>query len=343
MRRPFSRFPATFAAVLILILSNRVLDIPLTTFFRGARYVFSGALPLAFLSLFLWASAFPAIRVALRGYSPTHLALARYLVASATLGVLMLRDGFVRRDGFVWPARADWWKIAGAGLSGFSIYNVALNAGETHVSAGIASFLVNTGPLWALILVTFFGHERVSRRGWMGVLLSLAGVAVLAFSRDKGQVLDHDFLRSAALVLLAAFCAGVYTLLQKQLLQKYSALRLTTWVIWAGTAWLLVFSRGLITTVRDAPFSATAAMVYMGILPGALAYALWSHVAAQMSVSRAVSFFPLMPVMATAIAWLWLGERLPPLALLGGVLALGGIILVNTARAPTSNCTNDAH
>ena len=277
-------------------------------------------------TLLLWASAFPAIRVALHGYSPAHLALARYLVASATLAVLALRGGFI------WPQRADWGPIALAGLFGFSIYNVALNAGELHVSAGVAGFLVNTAPLWSLIFVTVLGHERVSRRGWAGVLLSLCGVALLALSRPDNRPVDKDFLRGAALVLLAALCAGIYTLLQKQLLKKYGALPLTTWFIWAGTLWLLVFTPGLATTVRDAPLSATLSVVYMGVFPGALAYAMWASVASEMSVSRAVSFIPFVPVAAAAIAWLWLGERLPPLALLGGALALGGVLLVNTAR-----------
>jgi len=278
-------------------------------------------------TLLLWASAFPAIRVALRGYSPAHLALARYLVASATLGILALRGGFI------WPERADWGRIALAGLFGFSIYNVALNAGETHVPAGVAGFLVNTAPLWSLILVTLLGHERVSRRGWAGVLLSLSGVALLALSRPDNRPLDKDFLSGAGLVLLAAFGAGIYTLLQKQLLKKYGALQLTTWVIWAGTLWLMVFAPGLATAVRQAPFSATVSVVYMGVFPGALGYAMWAQVASGMSVSRAVSFIPFVPVAAAAIAWLWLDERLTAVALFGGALALGGVILVNTARA----------
>lgn len=279
------------------------------------------------ISLLLWAAAFPAIRVALRGYSPAHLALARYLVASATLGVFSLRGDFV------WPRRADLLPISLAGLAGFSVYNVALNAGELHVSAGIASLLVNTSPLWSLVLLTFFGHEKVSARGWAGVCLSLAGVGLLAFSRGEGQTIDENFLRGVGLILLAAFGASVYTLLQKQLLKRYGALQLTTYFVWAGTFWLLVFAPGLATTIQRAPFSATIAVVFMGVFSGALAYALWTHVASQMSVARAVGFIPLVPVAATFIAWLWLGERLSWLALCGGVLALAGVALVNTARS----------
>ncbi len=283
------------------------------------------------VALILWASAFPAIRVALREYSPTHLALGRYLVASATLLVLAL---FQRAS---LPARRDWMRIGAAGFFGFTLYNIALNTGEVHVPAGTASFLVNTAPVWALLILTIGGHERVSSRGWFGVGVSLLGVGIIALSHGNewsraALRADPQFLRGALCILLAAFGTGFYVLLQKNLLSRYAALPLTTWMIWAGTLWMLPFSGGLVAQVRHASFAATFAMIYMGVFPGAMAYALWARVLTQMPVSRAVSFIYLVPIGATAIAWLWLGERLSLLAFLGGLLALSGVILVNTAR-----------
>ena len=301
------------------------------------------------VALILWASAFPAIRVALREYSPTHLALGRYLVASATLLVIAL----FQRVPF--PAKSDWVRIGAAGFFGFTLYNVGLNSGEVHVPAGTASFLVNTAPVWALLILTIGGHERVARRGWLGVGISLLGVAVIALSHhDSGaqdlhaqtlhtQVLssglnpDPLFLRGALCILLAAFGTSFYVLLQKNLLSRYAALPLTTWMIWAGTLWMLPLGfwplgGGLLSEVRHASFGATFSMIYMGVFPGALAYALWARVLSQMAVSRAVSFIYLVPILATAISWLWLGEELSVLAFVGGLITLGGVVLVNTAR-----------
>lgn len=282
------------------------------------------------VALTLWASAFPAIRVALRDYSPTHIALARYLVASLTMAILLIGQRFSL------PQRADWWRVFVAGFFGFALYNVALNTGEVHVPAGTASFLVNTAPIWTLLILTFSGREKIAARGWFGVIVSLCGVAIIALSRrdENGELwrADPQFLASASYILLAAFGTSFYVLQQKTLLQRYQPLQLTAWAIWAGTICLLPFGGGLWNELRDAPAGATWSLIYMGVFPGAFAYALWTRVLVTLDISRAVSFIYLIPILATAISWFWLHETLSTWAFLGGFLALGGVILVNTAK-----------
>ncbi len=282
------------------------------------------------IALTLWAAAFPAIRVALHSYSPAHLALGRYLVASLTLLVLALFNRLQI------PAKADWWRIGAAGFCGFSLYNVALNSGEMHVPAGTASFLVNTAPIWTLLVLTIFGRQRVGWRGWIGVFVSLSGVGIIAFARGDWRP-DSLFLHGALLILLAAFGTSFYVLLQKELLSRYAPLALTTWMIWAGTLWMLPFGflpfgSGLVQEARRASFNANFALVYMGVFSGALAYALWARVLSQMEVSRAITFIYLIPILATAISWVWLGETLNLAGFCGGLVTLGGVVLVNTAR-----------
>ena len=288
------------------------------------------------VALVLWASAFPAIRVALREYSPAHVALGRYLVASLTMAILLLGQRIAL------PQRADWWRILAAGFCGFTLYNLGLNSGEVVVPAGIASFLVNTAPIWTLIVLTISGRERISPRAWIGVFISLGGVALIALARGEvvGSAVSGGeetigngrFLQGALWILLAAFGTSFYVLLQKNLLQRISPLPLTAWAIWAGTFFLLPFGGGLWSEVASASAGATWSLVYMGVFPGAIAYVLWTRVLVQMDVSRAVSFIYLIPLIATAISWVWLGERLPLLALVGGFLTLGGVVWTNTAK-----------
>ena len=80
-----------------------------------------------FGAILLWASAFPAIRVSLNAYSPVEVAVLRYLVASAILLVYAL----VTRMPL--PRRQDWPLISLCGVTGFTLYNVFLNAGELTV------------------------------------------------------------------------------------------------------------------------------------------------------------------------------------------------------------------
>ena len=92
-------------------------------------------------TVLLWASAFPAITVAVRGLGPAGLAVARLAVASAVLALAAPLMG-VRR-----PRPRDLPLIALCGLAGMTGYQLLLNAGERVVPAGTASLLVATAPV----------------------------------------------------------------------------------------------------------------------------------------------------------------------------------------------------
>ena len=108
-------------------------------------------------TVLLWASAFPAITVAVRGLGPAGLAVARLAVASAALAVVAPVLG-VRR-----PRPRDLPLIALCGLAGMTGYQLLLNAGERVVPAGTASLLVATAPVYAsLLAVAFLGEHATA-------------------------------------------------------------------------------------------------------------------------------------------------------------------------------------
>jgi drug/metabolite transporter (DMT)-like permease len=267
----------------------------------------------------LWASAFPAIRLGLQTYSPAHVALLRYLVASLALA------GYALATRMPLPQRRDLPGLALLGFLGITVYNLALNTGEMQVPAATASFLVAAAPVLVALLAGLFLHERLSWRGWVGIGISFAGAGVIALAHGSGLALQPG----ALIVLLAAVAQSLYFVGQKPFLSRYSALQLTTYVIWAGTAYLLVFLPGLPAAVAAAPLSATLAVSYMGVFPGAVAYAAWGYGLARTPATQAASFLYLVPLFALAIAWVWLGEVPAPLALLGGGLVLVGVVVVN--------------
>ena len=121
------------------------------------------------LTVILWASAFAGIRAGLESYSPASVALLRYLVASVVLLVYAVYTKLPL------PDRKDLPQIALIGFLGFSAYNVALNAGEVAVSAGTASFIVASAPIFMALFAVFFLGEKLSPQGWLGITISFAG------------------------------------------------------------------------------------------------------------------------------------------------------------------------
>ncbi len=272
-------------------------------------------------TLLLWASAFAGIRSGLAGFSPGHLALLRFLTASLTLLL------FSALRGIRLPRSSDLGRIALLGFLGITVYHLALNFGEKTVSAGAASMLIAAGPIFTAFLAAVFLRERLPLPAWAGIGLGFLGVALISLGEGGGL----RFNAGAFWILLAAFSTSLYFVFQKPLHGRYAPLEVAAYTIWAGTVWLLVLLPGLPEELTAAPRQAAWSVVYLGVGPGALAYLTWTFALSRAPASHVTNFLYLSPALAIAIAWLWLGELPSLTTLIGGVVAIVGVIVTHFA------------
>jgi drug/metabolite transporter (DMT)-like permease len=277
------------------------------------------------LTLVLWASAFVAIRLGMREYPAGALALLRFTVAGIGLVIYQVLRPSARVQ---LPAARHLPVLFLSGIIGITLYHLALNAGERTVSAGNASLIVSMSPIFTALFATVSLGERLGLSGWSGVLLGFAGAAVVSLSEQASVHLSAG----SALILIAALAQAIYFVLQKPLLLRYRPLEVTSYAIWLGTIGLLPFAGELWHTIGRASLASTGAGVYLGLFPGAAAYLAWAFVLSQLPAGRAASSLYLVAPVAILIAWLVLGERPTPVALLGGCIVLAGVGLVNARR-----------
>ena len=270
-------------------------------------------------TVFFWASAYAGIRDALQAFGPGQVALARLLVAAVVLALYAVATRMRM------PEIRDLPVVLLAGLLAFAVYHVALNYGEITVSAGAAGVLIATAPVFTALLAATFLGERLRPMGWAGMAVSFAGAALISVDEGGGLALDPG----AFLILLSAVCVSVYFVFQRPYLAKYGALAFTTYAIWAGTVCVLPYLPGLFSQSLTAPTGTSLVLVYLGLFPTALGYVTYAYAMSRMNASAAVSFLYLIPVLAYLIGWAWLGEAPTSLSVLGGLLALAGVVLVN--------------
>jgi drug/metabolite transporter (DMT)-like permease len=271
------------------------------------------------ITILLWASSFAAVRASLQAFTPGHIALFRFLIASVLLAVFTL----ITRIKL--PKLKDIPVIFLLGFLGIAAFHTAQNYGQVTVTAGSAAMIVSSVPIFTAMLATIFLGEKLKLWGWLGIFISFLGVFLIALGEREGVKFDPGVF----ILLLAAIAAATYFVLQKPYLIRYSALQLVTYMIWAGTLFLLVFTPGLIEEVTSAPIEATVATIYLGIFPSAVAYVTWSYALSRAPASIVVSFLYLQPVFAVIIAFIWLNEIPVLISIIGGVVTILGVFVVN--------------
>ena len=285
------------------------------------------ALAAATVTVMAWASAFIAIRDAGRYFDPGALALGRLLAGSLVLGAVLLFRG----EG--WPPRAAWPGIAGAGVLWFGVYMVALNWGERHVDAGTAAMIINIGPVVIAVLGGWLLHEGFPRRLLAGLAVSFAGAAVVAVSESGG---GGASLLGVGLCLLAAVSYATAVVGQKPALRHASALQVTTFGCLIGTLATLPFAARLVSQTTSAPVSATLMVIYLGVVPTALAFTTWAYALNRTTAGKMGVTTYIVPVLVVLMSWAFLGETPRPLAYLGGVLCLAGVAISRGRRQPVT-------
>jgi len=270
----------------------------------------------AAVTVFLWASAFVAIRSAGEHYSPGALALGRLFSGAVVLVAVLL----VRREG--WPPRAAWPGIVASGVLWFGVYMVALNWGEQEVDAGTAAMVVNVGPVLIALLGGWLLKEGFRLRVLAGIAVSFSGAVVVGFSMSGG---GHASVLGVLLCVVAAATYAVGVICQKPALRHGSALQVTTFGCLVGMVACLPFAGQLVSQLGTAPVSATLNVVYLGVFPTGLAFTTWAYALARTSAAQMGATTYAVPALVVLMAWLLLDEVPGWVTFLGGALCLAGV------------------
>ena len=312
---------------------------------KARRFLPTPTDALLLLMVVIWAGNYTIVKVTLREIPPLAFNTLRLALASllflASLAVAPARPqaGGPPRDrrGWRWFAGArdisgrDWAILAAIGVLGHFVYQLCFMGGLSKTTVSNSSLILGCSPVVVTFLSAAVGHERVNGWHWVGALLSLVGIYLLA---GQGAELSGSTLTGDALCLAAVACWSIYTVASRPLLERHSPMTLTGYSMAFGT--LLYVPVGLAELKRldwgAVSPAAWIALAFSATFALYVAYLIWYTSVQRVGNVRTSVFSNLLPLLSMAVAAVWLGERFTPAALGGAAAIVGGVALTRMGR-----------
>lgn len=267
--------------------------------------------------MIIWGFSFLSIKVAVQALGPMTLALARFIVASLLLLiVLKLKEPGIKLN------KRDIPLMALSGIAGITIYFFFENYGVKLTTASTASIIIATIPVLTAIADFIFCGNRISMGKVAGVGLSFVGVYFIV--KDSGGMnFSSDYFTGNLLMFGAALSWVAYSLTTRPLGGRYSHLALTTYQTLLGTIAIIPFVFFEKSDLGAVDGIIIANVLFLAVFCSAAGYFLYIYAISELGVNITTLFINLIPVVTVVANYFILGEKITPSQLLGG-----GIILL---------------
>jgi drug/metabolite transporter (DMT)-like permease len=276
-----------------------------------------------------WAGNFIVVKGAIEVLPPVGFTFLRYLIAAITLLILLRwREGAIRLP------HGDTLKIFGLGIVGFGCYQILWPVALQSIPAGDSALLIAATPVITALLAMAVGADTPNGVKLIGAGISFAGVA-LVIGAGQGLSLGVS-LTGDILTLIAAACWAVYTVFGATILRRHSALVTTTWAIVAGTLFIAPLGIAQLVTsdLSGVGPPVLLAILYSGTLAAGFANVIVFHGVKLLGPTRVNALQFLVPVLAVAMAAVFLDEPIRGIQLVGGAIILAGVALLRRGSWP---------
>jgi drug/metabolite transporter (DMT)-like permease len=274
----------------------------------------------------IWGASFMFIEIALDDLEPTTLMTGRLLVASLVLVSLMAARGIIGR------LRRAGWRAFALGVINSAVPFTLIAWGQQHIDSGVAAIANATVPIWvALFAIWLAQSERASGLRIVGIVLGLAGVAVLAGAQPE---VDTWAVVGTLAVVAAAISYAIASIFLQRATERLDTITLSTATMLGATVALLPF--GLAQAPHDLPgWQAAAAVVALGVAGTGIGILLFMKIISDYGSFRAGLVTYLLPVTALLYGAFLLDEEITAWMVVGLALILAGVALGSGLLRPS--------
>jgi drug/metabolite transporter (DMT)-like permease len=273
----------------------------------------------------IWGANFTVVKYGTRVLAPLAFNSVRVALAALALTLIAL----LRRGPRL--SVRDLGTLVALGLIGNGLYQVLFVEGIARTRASDAALVISAGPAFIALLGSVSGRERVSKRAWIGIALSIAGIALVVFG-GAAAARGESTLLGNMLVVTGSLCWAIFTVLLKPYTHRVDGVQLSAATMAGGALLLSVVSAPAIFSADWGALrlSAWGAIVYSGLAGLVVAYLFWYRGMRVLGPTRTAMYVNLQPVFALVIAWAALSERPGPWQVCGAVGVMAGVLLART-------------
>jgi len=278
---------------------------------------------LLLLVVVIWGFNFSFVKWVISRIHPLAFNVIRFSLASLLiLSLLWVREG--------WRSMpvADVLKMAVLGILGHSVYQIFFIKGLSLTTAGNSSLLIATSPIWTALISAGLKKDEVTKKAWLGIVLAFVGVFLVTLGGGGKISFASSKTTGDLLTLTAALALSLYTVLSRDLLERYSPLRLTAVTMFFGMVGLWIFAGRRVVTQDWSSLSLNSfgVIVYSAVFAVVVGYVVWFTAVRTVGPTRAAVFNNMTPIVAFSVAFILLGEPVGWLQLLGGLTVITGVV-----------------
>lgn len=275
----------------------------------------------------IWGLSFLSIKVSVAVLPPMTLALSRFVIASLILK-LVLKSVEPQTS----LAKKDYPLMSVAGIVGVTLYFYFENNGVKFTTASAASLIIATIPILTLVADYIFCGNKLSPIKIFSVALSSIGVYLIVAVDN----LNSSGLKGNLMMLGAALCWVVYTLITRPLSKKYSQLAVVSYQTLFGTLALIPFSLLEHSQWHSVNTVVIGNVAFLGIFCSAIGYYLYVYAMDVLGVSTVSLFINLVPVVAVVASYYVLNEPVTLSQIIGGLVIILSVYLSSWVKQPVT-------
>lgn len=275
----------------------------------------------------IWGGMYVVSKVVLEVIPPFSLLAIRLILGAVTLGVVML---FVRRSRLTSRQRRDSFLV---GIVGYGVSLGFQFVGTKLSTASNGALVTSATPAFVLLFAPYLLGEKATWRGILALAVSTLGVAAVIDPRTA-DLSSSLFLGNLSL-LAAALTWALYSVLVRKVAQSADLIASSAVMLAGGIpssvllGALEVKSQG----IGEITVGIIGGILFLGMISTALAMFLWNYAFATLPAAAASLTFFAQPVVGALLGWLFLGEHITPMFLLGGLLIGVGLVISSTGSS----------